>query len=57
MIHTGSEIDLEPGMVFFLLMILVDGPNARTMSVGETVIVGDQACETLSRVSTDLVVN
>lgn len=57
MIHAGSEVQLEAGMVFFLLMILVDRPRTLTMSLGETVVIGTDGCETLSRMPVDLVVN
>lgn len=57
MIHAGSDVRLEPGMVFFLLMILVDRTKGLTMSVGETVCIGKQGCVTLSAMRPDLVVN
>jgi Xaa-Pro dipeptidase len=57
MIHAGCDEPLKPGMVFFLLMILVDRARELTMSIGETVVVGEEGCETLSRMPTDLVVN
>lgn len=57
MIHAGSEVRLEAGMVFFLLMILVDRAQGLTMSVGETVVIGQNGCEALSHMPTDLVVN
>jgi Xaa-Pro dipeptidase len=57
MLHAGSTLELRPGMVFFLLMILVDHERKLTVSLGETVVVGANQCESLSRVSTDLVVN
>lgn len=57
MLQTGTTLSLEPGMVFFLLMILVDRGRRLTMSLGETVIIGGRGVETVSRMSTDLVVN
>ena len=36
---------LEPGMVFFMHMILLDGDTGLTISLGETAIVTDGSCE------------
>jgi Xaa-Pro dipeptidase len=57
MIYAGNPVVLEPNMVFFLQMILVDYDRGLTMSLGETVRVGPTGCERLSRVPWDLVVN
>lgn len=54
MIHSGSQIELQENMVFFLLMILVDHERDLTMSIGETVVVGRNSAERLSNASLEL---
>ena len=49
MIHAGSEVVIEPGMVFFLHMILMDTEAGLAMMPGQTVLVGPAGCELLSR--------
>lgn len=48
---------LEPGMVFFMHMILLDGETGLAASLGETAIVTDGACEKVNHAPRDLVVN
>ncbi|MEM8687308.1 MAG: Xaa-Pro peptidase family protein [Pseudomonadota bacterium] len=48
---------LEPGMVFFLHMILLDDRTGLTMSLGDTSIVTDGACEPVTHAPEELVVN
>ena len=48
---------LEPGMVFFLHMILLDGDSGLTVSLGETSIVTDGAPEPVNHAPRELVVN
>ncbi len=56
MFYAGNPVLAEPGMVFFLHMILVDGGSATAMCPGTTVLVGERGNEVLSRRSLDLVV-
>ncbi len=48
---------LEPGMVFFLHMILLDDRTGLTMSLADTSIVTDGACEQVTHAPAELVVN
>lgn len=56
MLHTGQPVELKPNMVFLLLMILLDSDKGLAMSHGETVVVTDTGCRTLSKATDDLVV-
>ena len=56
MIYPGNPTVIEPGMVIFMHMILVDGTNRLTMSLGETGIVHADRFEPVSSVQHDLVV-
>ncbi len=55
MFHHGNPVPAEPGMVFFLHMILADSDNGLAMAPGETVVVTETGCETLSTRPLDLV--
>ena len=57
MIYTGNPVVIEPNMVIFMHMILLDSDHGLAMAPGETVLVTDTGCERLSRMSLDLVVN
>ena len=57
MIHTGNPQVLEPNMVFFTHMILLDSKTGLSMSLGQTSRVTEGACEPLSRAPTKLIVN
>ena len=57
MFWTGNPQPFEPGMVFFMHMILIDREAGRTMSLGETAIVTEGACEPVCHAPRDLVVN
>jgi len=57
MFYTGNEIEIVPGMVFFMHMILADSGRQLAMALGETVITTDGPCERLSAQPWDLVVN
>lgn len=57
MIWAGNPDVLEPGMVFFLHMILLDDTTGLTMSLAETAIVTDQVCEPVTHAPDKLVVN
>ncbi len=56
MLYADNPVVLEPGMVFFLHMILVDSDTGRAMTLGRTAIVGEGEPEILSRHPLDLVV-
>lgn len=56
MIYPGNTTVIEPGMVIFMHMILVDGDRRLTMSYGETGIVHPTSFEPVSSMSHDLVV-
>jgi len=57
MFWTGNPQVLEPGMVYFLHMILLDDKTGLTMSLGETVIVTEGACEPVNNAPRELVIN
>ncbi len=48
---------LQPGMVFFLHMILLDDRTGLTMSLADTSIVTDGVCEQVTHAPAELVVN
>ena len=56
MFYAGNPVPAEPGMVFFLHMILIDGGSTTAMCPGTTVLVGERGNELLSRRPLDLVV-
>ncbi len=56
MCHDGNRQVIEPGMVMFLHMILMNSNSARAMTLGETFIVGDTGNERLSRHGRELIV-
>jgi Xaa-Pro dipeptidase len=56
MIYPGNMTVIEPGMVIFMHMILVDSTNRLTMSYGETGIVHPDRFEKVSSMPYDLVV-
>ena len=47
---------MQPGMVFFLHMILVDSESGTAITQGRTSIVTDDGSEPLGRMPLDLVV-
>ena len=49
MLCTGVPLEIRPGMVFFLNMVLMDSAANRAMTLGHTVIVTDSGIEQLSR--------
>ncbi|MEM7425506.1 MAG: Xaa-Pro peptidase family protein [Pseudomonadota bacterium] len=57
MIWADNPQGLEPGMVFFLHMILLDDRTGLTMSLGETAIVTEGACEPVTNAPRELVAN
>ncbi|MGE4014351.1 MAG: M24 family metallopeptidase, partial [Alphaproteobacteria bacterium] len=56
MFYAGNPVIAEPGMVFFLHMILMDSQAGLAMCPGWTVTVTESGCEPLSRHALDLVV-
>ncbi|MCH7997198.1 MAG: aminopeptidase P family protein [Chloroflexi bacterium] len=56
MLFTGNPVVIQPNMVIFMHMILLDSDRGLTMSPGETVLVTETGCQRLSRMSLDLVV-
>ena len=57
MIFRDNPTVVEPNMVIFMHMILLDWDRKLAMSVGDTVIVTADGCETLTKMGTDLAVN
>ncbi|PCI13308.1 MAG: hypothetical protein COB68_14180, partial [SAR202 cluster bacterium] len=57
MIYAGNPVVLEPNMVIFMHMILLDWERRLAMSLGDTVVVTPNGCETLTKMRTDLIVN
>ena len=56
MLYTGNPVILQPGMVFFMHMILMDSENELAMNLGETYLLTDQGNERLGKKKLDLVV-
>jgi Xaa-Pro dipeptidase len=56
MLYRDNPVQLQPGIVLFLHMILVDGATKLAMNPGQTVIVTETGCEVLSRHKLDLMV-
>ena len=56
MFYAGNPVELAPGMVFFLHMILMDSAAGKAMCLGRTSVVGERGPEPLSRAPLDLVV-
>ncbi len=55
MFFSGNPVVIQPNMVFFVHMILMDSDHGRAMNFGHTVVVTETGCEALSRVSSDLI--
>ena len=56
MLYTGNPVVLQPGMVFFMHMILMDSENELAMNLGETYLLTDNGNERLGKKKLDLVV-
>ena len=57
MFYAGNPLVVPAGSVFFLHMVVVDSEAERAMTLGHSVLVTEEGCESLSRSSLDLVVN
>ncbi len=57
MFYHGNMTLAEPGMVFFPQAILMDRNTQQAISIGHTVIVTENGCKSLSKLSTDLYVS
>ncbi|MBM3532069.1 MAG: aminopeptidase P family protein [Alphaproteobacteria bacterium] len=51
MLYTGNPVIAEPGMVFFIHMILMDSDHGIAMTLGRTSLVGERGAEPLSKAS------
>ena len=49
MIYRDNPVVIEPNMVIFMHMILLDWDNKLAMSVGDTVLTRAGGCETLTQ--------
>ena len=56
MLYTGNPVILQPGMVFFMHMILMDSENELAMNLGETYLITSSANERLGKKKLDLVI-
>ena len=55
MFHAGNPVQIAPGMVFFLHMILMDSDSGTAMTLGRTSLVTSGGAEVLSRLPLDLI--
>ena len=56
MFFHGNPVQVGPGMVFFLHMIVMDSAAGTAMTLGRTSVVGEQEAEPLSKTPLELVV-
>ena len=56
MLYTGNPVVLQPGMVFFMHMILMDSEEKLAMNLGETYLVTETGNERLGKQKLDLVI-
>ena len=56
MLYTGNPVILQPGMVFFMHMILMDSKNELAMNLGETYLLTENGNERLGKMKLDLVI-
>ena len=56
MLYTGNPVVLQPGMVFFMHLILMDSEAQLAMNLGETYLVTEIGNERLGKQKLDLVV-
>lgn len=57
MIYRGNPMVIQPNMVIFMHMILLDADTSLAMSLGDTVLTTPAGCETLTKLGQALVVN
>ena len=57
MLYAANPVVVQPNMVIFMHMILLDSNTGLTMSMGETSLITETGCESLSKMPKDLVVN
>ena len=55
MLYAGQAIEAQPGMVFFIHIILFDAERGFAMTLGRTSLVTEAGAEPLSRASIELV--
>ena len=56
MFFHGNTVEVGPGMVFFLHMIVFDSEAGLAMTLGRTSLVTEHGAEPLSQVPLDLIV-
>jgi Xaa-Pro dipeptidase len=56
LLYHGNPMPAQPGMVFHVHMILADEDTGTSMCPGKTILVTEHGCESLSKLSLDLVV-
>ena len=56
MLYTGKPVILEPGMVFFMHMILMDSENKLSMNLGKTYLVTNSGNQRMGKKKLDLVI-
>ena len=56
MLYTGNPVVLQPGMVFFMHMILMDSDDQLAMDLGETYLVTNSGNERLGKKKLDLAI-
>jgi Xaa-Pro dipeptidase len=56
MLYHGNALIAEPNMIFFMHMIFVNSETQHAMTLGHTVRVTEDGCESLSRSPLDLIV-
>jgi Xaa-Pro dipeptidase len=56
MFFTGNPVEMQPGMVFFVHMILMDSESGNAQTLARTYIVGEKKPEPLSKYPLDLIV-
>ncbi len=56
MFFHGNPVEIAPGMVFFLHMILMDSEAGLAMTLGRTSLITERGPEPLSRAPLDLIV-
>lgn len=57
MFYHGNPCIAEPNMIFFPQVFLADNRHRFTMGVGQTVVVTEKGCQSLSKASLDLLVH